>query len=90
MLKSADGWDQTAAFVALIMRRKMKIMREWHSQPATATQHPLSDLTMSPSCLPLATQQWKKKMIRAGLLQRLMAAANTKKGECSHTVDTHQ
>ncbi len=27
MLKSAEGWDQVAAFVALTMRRKMEIAR---------------------------------------------------------------
>ncbi len=33
MLKSAEGWDQVATFVALTMRRKMEIVREWQGGP---------------------------------------------------------
>ncbi len=38
MLKSAGGWDQVAAFVALTMRRKMEIARE---------RHPMLDLAIA-------------------------------------------
>ncbi len=49
MLKSAEGWDQVAAFVALTMRRKMEVARERQGRPiAAATQHPMPDLTMPP------------------------------------------
>ncbi len=49
MLKSADGWDQVAAFVTLTMRCKMEIVREWQRGPiAAATQHPISDLAIAP------------------------------------------
>ncbi len=77
MLKSADGWDQVAAFVALTMRRKMEIVQEWQRWPtAAAIQHPMLELTTPLPGLPLATHQ-RKKMIQAGLLQRHMAATNT-------------
>ncbi len=33
MLKSAEGWDQVATFVALTMRRKMEIAREQQGGP---------------------------------------------------------
>ncbi len=46
MLKSAEGWDQVAAFVALTIRRKMVIVREWPI--ATTTQHPMPDLANPP------------------------------------------
>ncbi len=49
MLKSAEGWDQVAAFVALTMRRKMEIVREWQRRPiATTNQHPMPDLATLP------------------------------------------
>ncbi len=49
MLKSADGWDQVAAFVTLIVHCKMEIGREWQRQPiATTTQHPMLDLAIPP------------------------------------------
>ncbi len=49
MLKSAEGWDQVAAFVALTMHRIMEIARERQGWPiATATQHPMPDLTIPP------------------------------------------
>ncbi len=41
MLKSAERWDQVAAFVALTMRRKMEIAQEH-------TQHPMPDLASPP------------------------------------------
>ncbi len=74
MLKSADGWDQMAAIVTLTKRCKMEIA--WKRQIAATTQHVMPGLAI-PSCLPLATQQRKKKTIQADLLQRLMAATNT-------------
>ncbi len=40
MLKSAEGWDQVAAFVALTMRRKMEIGWEWQGRPIAATIAP--------------------------------------------------
>ncbi len=47
MLKSADRWDQVAAFVALTMRRKMEVVWEQQRRPiATTTQHPLLDLAI--------------------------------------------
>ncbi len=77
MLKCTEGWDLVAAFVALTMRRKMEIARARQRRPiAATTQHPMPDFAIPPG-LPLATQQWKKKTIQAGLLQRLMAATNT-------------
>ncbi len=49
MLKSADSWDQVAAFVALTMCHKMEIVWEQQRRPiATATQHPTLDLTITP------------------------------------------
>ncbi len=49
MLKSADGWDHVAAFVALTMRRKMEIAWECQRQPiAATTQHPMPDLAIPP------------------------------------------
>ncbi len=36
MLKSAEGWDQVAAFVALTMLRKMEIARERQGRPIAA------------------------------------------------------
>ncbi len=57
MLKSADGWDQVAAFVALTMRRKMEIAWERQRQPtAIATQHPMTDLAIPLPVFLLATQ----------------------------------
>ncbi len=51
MLKSAEGWDQVAAFVALIMCRKMEIAREQQGRPiAAATQHPMPDLAIPRFC----------------------------------------
>ncbi len=55
MLKSADGWDQVAAFVALTILRKMEIARERQRRPiAAATQHPMSHPAMeeedNPGC----------------------------------------
>ncbi len=73
MLKSTGRWDQVAAFVSLTMRRKMEIAWELQRQPiAATTQHPIPDLAMPiPLCLPLATQQWKRKgTIQAGLTRR--------------------
>ncbi len=56
MLKSADTWDQVAAFVTLTMCRKMEIVRERQRQPvAAATQHQLPALAIH-LCLQLATQ----------------------------------
>ncbi len=56
MLKSAEGWDQVATFVALTMHRKMEIAQ---GRPiAAATQHPMLNLAIPPF-LPSATQQWK-------------------------------
>ncbi len=47
MLKSAEGWDQVAAFIALKMRRKMETARERQGRPiAAATQHPMPDLAI--------------------------------------------
>ncbi len=46
MLKSAEGWDQVAAFVAVTMRRKMEIAagaahsRHHHPAPNTGPRHP--------------------------------------------------
>ncbi len=52
MLKSADGWDQVAAFVALTMRRKMVIARKWQRLPiATTTHYQMLDLANPPSCV---------------------------------------
>ncbi len=49
MLKSADGWDQAAAFVALTMCRKIEIVRERQRRAiAAATQHPMQDLAIPP------------------------------------------
>ncbi len=49
MLKSAEGWDQVAVFVALTMRRKMEIARERQGRPVAATtQHPMPDLAIPP------------------------------------------
>ncbi len=49
MLKSAEGWDQVATFVALTMRRKMEIAWERQGRPiAAATQHPMPDLAIPP------------------------------------------
>ncbi len=49
MLKSTEGWDQVAAFVALTMRHKMEIARERQGRPiAAATQHPMPDLAIPP------------------------------------------
>ncbi len=77
MLKSTAGWDQVAAFVALTIHRKIEIVRERQKRPiAAATQHLMPDLAI-PLCLLLATQQWKKKTIQVGLLQRLMVVTNT-------------
>ncbi len=72
MLKSAEGWDQMATFVALTMCRKMEIARE---RPiVAATQHSMPDFAI-PLFLPSATQQRKqKKTIQAGLLRRHPAA----------------
>ncbi len=74
MLKSTDGWDQVAAFVALTMHRKMEIAREWQRRPSR--RHPAPNAgPRHPSCLPSATQQWKqKKTIQVGLLRRHPAA----------------
>ncbi len=96
MLKSAEGWDQVAAFVALTMRRKMEIA--WERQGrliAAATQHLMPDLAI-PLFLSSATQQRKQKTIQAGLLRRHLAAnlpprpeiliGPKTKGECSHTI----
>ncbi len=59
MLKSAEGWDQVAAFVTLTMRHKMEIAQERQGWPiAAATQHPMPDPAIPPF-LPLATQQRK-------------------------------
>ncbi len=42
ILKSADGWDQVAAFLALTMRCKMEIAQERQRRPIAAiTQHPM-------------------------------------------------
>ncbi len=50
MLKSADRWEQLAAFVALTMHRKMEIVREQQRRPIViATQHLMPDLIFSPS-----------------------------------------
>ncbi len=49
MLKSTEGWDQVAAFVALTMRHKMEIAREWQGLSiAAATQHPMLGLAIPP------------------------------------------
>ncbi len=49
MLKSAEGWDQVAAFVALTMRRKIEIARERQGRPiATAAYHPMPNLAITP------------------------------------------
>ncbi len=76
MLKSAEGWDQVAAFVALTMRYKMEIARDRQWRPIdAATQHSMPDLaTPPPPFLPSATQQQKQKMIQASLLRRHLAA----------------
>ncbi len=50
MLKSAEGWDQVAAFVALTMHRKMEIPQE------RPTRHPAPDAGPRPPCLPAVTQ----------------------------------
>ncbi len=48
------------------------------AEVANSHRHPAPDAGPHPlPCLPLATQQWKKKTIQAGLLHRLMAATNT-------------
>ncbi len=47
MLKSADGWDQVAAFVTLTMRCKMEIVRERQSRSiAATTQQPVPDVAI--------------------------------------------
>ncbi len=52
MLKNTDGWDQMAAFVALMMHRKMEIVRERQRRfVAAATQHPMSDLAIPPTSM---------------------------------------
>ncbi len=49
MLKSPDGWDQVAVFVALTMRHKMEIVRDRQRRPiAATTQHPMPDLAIPP------------------------------------------
>ncbi len=49
MLKSTEGWDQVAAFVALTMRRKMEVAQEWQGRPiAAATQLSMPDLAIPP------------------------------------------
>ncbi len=71
MLKSVEGWDQVAAFVALTMCHKMEIAQE---RPiAAATQHPMPDLAIPPFLLS-ATQQRKQKTIQTGPLWRHPAA----------------
>ncbi len=51
MLKSADGWDQGAAIVALTMRRKMDIVQERQRRYiTTATQHSMPDLVILGVC----------------------------------------
>ncbi len=96
MLKSAEGWDQVAAFVAMTTRRKMEIARE--CPIAAATQHPMPDLAIPPPFLLSATQQRKQRTIQAGLLWRHPAAnlpprpeilidPKTKR-ECSCTIRT--
>ncbi len=55
MLRSADGWDQVAAFVALTMRPKTEIEWEQQTRPiAAATQHPMVGPRNPPPCLLLA------------------------------------
>ncbi len=98
MLKSAEGWDQVAAFVALTMRRKMEIARERQGWPiAAATHHPMPYLAIPPF-LPSAIQQRKQKTIQAGPLRRHSAANLPSrpeilidpetKGECSRIIHT--
>ncbi len=101
MLKSAEGWDQVADFVALTMRCKMEIARERQGRHIAATnQHPMPDLAIPPPppFLPSATQQRKQKTIQAGPFRRHPAANlpsrpeilidPKKKGECSRTIRT--
>ncbi len=76
VLKSADKWDQEAAFVALMMCRKME--KAGAAKAAHSRRHhaPNAGTHRLPSCLPLATQQWKrKKTIQAGLTRRHPLAA---------------
>ncbi len=79
MLKSADRLNQVAAFITFTMRHKVEVAQEWQRWPITAaTQHPMPDLAAPPPrCLPLVTQQQKKKTIQACLPQRHLAAINT-------------
>ncbi len=47
MLKSAEGWNLVAAFVALTRRCKMEIAQERQRRPiATATQHLMLNLAI--------------------------------------------
>ncbi len=65
-----------AAFVALTVRHKMKLAREWQRQLiATTILHPMPSLAIPPPYLPLVNQQWKKKTIQAGH-QHQKAACN--------------
>ncbi len=74
MLKSAEGWDQVAAFVALTMRHKVEIAWERQGRPiAAATQYPIPDLAIPPFLLS-ATHQRKQKTIQASPLRRHPAA----------------
>ncbi len=67
MLKSAEGWDQVAAFVAVTMHRKMEIARE-----RPTTQHPMPDLAIHPVFA--ISNPRKQKTIQAGPPRRHPAA----------------
>ncbi len=65
MLRSTEGQDQVAAFVALTMHRKMELGQECPRRPkATTAQYLMPDLTIPSSSLLLVTQQQNKKTIR--------------------------
>ncbi len=59
----ADGRDQVATFIKLIMQHKMEIAEEWQKRPIAAATHcPMPHLATHPSSgLLLATQ--RRKMI---------------------------
>ncbi len=97
MLKSTEGWDQVAAFVALTMRRKMEIAREWQGRPiATATQQPMPDLTIPRFCRQQpsnGSRRWSRLVYFGDIRQPIhhlgLRSWDPKtKGECSRTVCT--
>lgn len=45
-LVSSIGRDQVVTFVARLLGKKMKAMREWHRQRNIVNQHPMLDLAI--------------------------------------------